>query len=652
MIRVLKLAFSGAGTSYSKALSSRSFQERLKQEQNLELLYSMDTDQGRALEIGTTSFAAAISSGVNEQEALKVVTDKSVECRATRATIHALGDSIIEKAIDCLPDKALELASSWKEFSAKEQLEGIDNLCSLVRGFVSSEEQNTSDIQGFFQSLTNENSVDVQPSTPELPRWHSWLKEKNDHVLPARFGKVGKSKIRPNCLGMVELILAFARKANVKAYLGTQLISATEAIQLKRSEIAAKILPYVGSAGTNFSDAYSEFLKAEIRYGELIRTGRPYWHGVVFLQIKDGFWIQVDPHSLEKFGVVFEDQTEVCRIDALLQKYSEVLPGLNLLARFEQLNNAVENVSAEFAKIQNELWPIQAALAKEQVDIESLITILQDSPLLDKLMRRIGRTVTHNEEKFTLREKAIMVLAKCVREHGLQYLIDTDAWISYREEQGLSIEQSTLDCYLEKPEMITAIIGADLSNYGKNNVPVLDWVMKHLIMDDPQCFEVLRKIPACLLNSAMKDLSLVQTRENTTHPGIEIGLPEYQIGVAVLGHLASNDPQIACQVENVLASHSSGQFRSLSQVVSLDDLSSNAERHARILQSQPTVLPAAEYAVRIFNQRKGASNGQETSCQNDEKTDQPNRRGQNARRYTRECQRHERSRRLVSQGRS
>lgn len=416
----------GCGVDFAQAVRSARYQELLESELSLAERFPVGTDQGTALRAGVRNMGMLLNSGKPEQEALAQAAALGCAPRSyeMRALIRLLGETVVAEAGKCLPQEAIDMAEQWKTAGAEEQIGIAGKLCHL---FIDEQQRRGQGSHPTFENVQRHLLENLEHN----------LDFTDERVLPRLYGKWGQGG-RPNCQGKTQMIIAFARLANAPVLAVSPVLSAHKL----KSEWQQVVLRRIKRdlIARNLMDAEPEFSEGILADEMRLRfeLNKPdFFHVGAALKLRDGRWVMVDPHVLT-WGV-FSDSYGMDRVEGLLAKYGEVVPGISIQAsdtespkrlqaeKMEELESLLdrsrrleEKLRAAgqdiFAVIQaySDFGEPEFAMKESGVDVETLRTALDpvqismmtflglDGPSLEMfvdpqgfLNRRIGVAVTY-----------------------------------------------------------------------------------------------------------------------------------------------------------------------------------------------------------------------------------------------------------------
>jgi len=306
----------GCGVTLQTVLRSKRYSALQKTNETLEDRHPSSTDVGVALRAGHMEFGRLINT-VGERQALigvKGITPDFGTDMGLRPLIQATGEHIIRAAGRCLTTDIRNMAKRWKNSIADQQIDICRALYYCLRS--------TS------QDSKGELTMEVLIRSMESHRMSNTHDARK--VLPEQYGTWNPDSCVANCQGKTQMLIAFARLAKARVIVAHPLKHAGQVINSIRHHIYEKVVADIATRGlTHLDKPFAESLKAG-RLDLLRRANYEYFHVCACIQVNDGRWVLIDPHGLN-FGVMGEEWN-MPEIVERLDRYSEVLPGLHLLA--------------------------------------------------------------------------------------------------------------------------------------------------------------------------------------------------------------------------------------------------------------------------------------------------------------------------------
>jgi hypothetical protein len=360
----------GCKSSLVEAISSGRFQQLAKVYANLEERFPPDTDEGIALRAGHLNMGKLLNTLPEAEAVLQAKTCVSTAGAGTdlRALVHCLGGSLVEAAEKCLPPPILELAQKWKTSDSDQQIEIARQLYFEFR----------SGTQGAHGPLT------MQSVHEKMDRK---LNEVHDEqsVLPGLYGMWDKEKCNANCQGKTQMLAAFGRLAGTRVLCASPIDHSRRGLEGARETMVREVIADLSQRGLEDADAeMAEGIRAS-RIEEHLNFEESFHIGVA-LELCDGRWILLDPHGLA-WGV-FPDVWELGNTYRTLEKYSAVLPGLQLIRHDHGRMEAIlEQRLNEGRDLLLRSRKMEAHLKANGKSIMDLVDAVKDSDDMDILLR-------------------------------------------------------------------------------------------------------------------------------------------------------------------------------------------------------------------------------------------------------------------------
>ena len=188
------------------------------------------------------------------------------------ATTQLLGEELIAEATSMLPLYLLKLADDWRNRPAESQLLILELLYQELEG-----------------SHQEDEKLEAQDDETQAP----------SRFLPAEFGPWPTGAVRPSCLGIGILLMAFAKRCGAPHWFAHVLFThhkATAELQLELVQPVRDFLytqlPAMAAKGElkSLDDAVSAALD------NLALVDSYLFHPALIIQISDGRWALIDPY--------------------------------------------------------------------------------------------------------------------------------------------------------------------------------------------------------------------------------------------------------------------------------------------------------------------------------------------------------------------
>jgi hypothetical protein len=373
ILDIFKRAFErGCGIQLSKILRTERYRKLAKSVKSLHQVYGPDTDRGIALRAGNLVMGQLLNNH-SETEALQMARSASPAfgCETKfRPLIQLLGESLVLAAGRCLPDHVIEMAGKWKDSGFDERMDIVRKLYFTFRSI----SQETGD-----RDLT----MDIA-----MQKLHdkTVFRTADDDCLPFIFGKWDPVKNIANCVGKTEMLTAFARLAGARVLTACPIISSHDCVDSAREKVFRLILADLSKRDLrNGCPQFEESLRAQSMMIEINRV-RQHFHSGVAIEVAEGKWVMLDPHGLD-WGPI-PDQWDMPGINATLEKYSSVVPGIHLFGHdhgesgqvIEKRLDIVRDLIARSVRMGE-------AIHDEAENIADVIRLVSDSDDLDVLLK-------------------------------------------------------------------------------------------------------------------------------------------------------------------------------------------------------------------------------------------------------------------------
>lgn len=442
-----------------------------------------------------------------------------------RTQIAFLGESIVRAAQKRLSKDLIEMAALWGKANTLQQQSMLRTLVETLRS------------KNYFR----------RPKNKKINwRLDDFRSQKDDsRVLPKKYGCRSKSK--PNCVGMAQLVCAFARLAGAKVYalMPYELTSLTLLRVRGKTQMAfAKLLNTTRSVKSQ--KLAKRYAKVGLR--NIKKADYPIMlHGSMAVQLRDGDWYLVDPN----FNTVtrLKRQSQFKREISRLELKSQALPSVSLLVENDQLGIEILAIQKHFQEICQIACELFELNRKRKLTMETILEILSQTKHLE--------TVT-----------------KC-----------------FTAKMDASISGSIRLCLEDILFWLRGLIG-------------------HKCRTKARALSELSRVVVCKMFRGLEDLFTDLDRRVDDMPAsfFELQSPEHFLACSVLAHIARNK---GCSqpVEEVLTHETNNQFRLFYLVLPFltGKLKPKDPRHLRvieILKAYPARLLSLEKLLQKGSDRK------------------------------------------------
>ncbi|MEI8328240.1 MAG: hypothetical protein WCG02_03845 [Candidatus Taylorbacteria bacterium] len=399
----------GCGTSLSKVLRSKRYEALSEAGKTIKARHDANSDTGVALRAGHMEFGRLINT-VGEQMALigakGIHPDLGLGIEL-RPLVQITGEKLVQAATRCLNPDIKDMAKQWKDSTADKQVEICRSLYDHLRS-TSQDSKGDLTMAVLMRSMESHEQSNV----------HEVRK-----VLPKQYGMWNPDSCVANCQGKTQMIIAFARLAKARVIVAHPLKHAGKVINSIRRHIYEKVVADIAKRGlTHLDKPFAESLHAG-RIDLLRRAADEYFHVCACIQIADGRWVLIDPHGLN-FGIMGEEWN-MPEIVERLDRYSEVLPGLHLLAtdkgRHERLmkmaDKRADELIARSVKLEQHL-----ATASNPIElIDALISSGEIRFMIESFSK-------HDQEKL---DKALTD-PEYIRMVAMTFVLGEDMWDPFK----------------------------------------------------------------------------------------------------------------------------------------------------------------------------------------------------------------------------
>lgn len=287
----------GCGISAKVLLSSDQFKAALEHERLLLRSHPPNTKRGAFLR--SDIFRVGASFNIRGQKLAKRRNPRCEHSLRERALLRLVGDSLVDAAVECLPENLRLNAPRWNALSSPKQI-------AMCRELY-------------------EATLSVESRNGEFTWQQDTFDQPISRILPRLYGKVGEGG-RPNCLGKAQLLAAFAKLAGAKAYGVTPVIGTYWNYRRHRGDIARRVLRAVRNAEIQLLPNHRRSLESIAEEGNVNPSGPSRFHLAVIFELQDGDWLLVDPNS-NVFGLV-PNPTKLRRKCQRLDWATRVSPGM------------------------------------------------------------------------------------------------------------------------------------------------------------------------------------------------------------------------------------------------------------------------------------------------------------------------------------
>jgi hypothetical protein len=383
-----------------------------------------------------------------------------------RPLVQITGEELVRAAADCLTQDIKGLAKKWQGSTADEQVD----ICRMLYYRLRSTSQNPKG------ELTMDVLVESIESNMRSNERHV------DKVLPRRYGMWNPDSCVANCQGKTQMLVAFAHLAGARVVTVHPLKHAGKVLNSLRGRIYEKIVGDMKKRNITHIDATFEESIRTGRLDLLRRASDEYFHVCVCIQVADGRWVLIDPHGLN-FGIM-GDGWGMSEITNKLDRYHEVLPGLNILAtdkgRHERMSKDMEVKTDE--------------LIARSVKLEKHLSTATDP--FDLIEALIG-------------------------SGELRYLVE-----SFSEHS-----QETLDTAFSDPDYVNAV--ASMLAFG-GPIDILGGIQESFLKR--RVHTIITAYHCLAMNGCNNELT-----DNGTlvHPECEFSHPEYSVAISAINSLVS-----------------------------------------------------------------------------------------------------------------
>lgn len=196
---------------------------------------------------------------------------------AEMAEMAYLGERLADRAFSNLPKKYRDAANRWSEMSDDERKTVLDQMMNELRSYVWAEARGQ--------------KVSRKPNKGE--------------ALPASYGSWTHGKMQPNCLGMVQMLIGFARATGAPHVMIDTLIqqdiSAMRSTFMALEEILRITIPFAGHSRIR------RVRKIILKYRQgllsvLANAGERAMHHALAIKISDD-WVVVDPYLKKHYAL-------------------------------------------------------------------------------------------------------------------------------------------------------------------------------------------------------------------------------------------------------------------------------------------------------------------------------------------------------------
>lgn len=376
-VETVELAlWEGCGKSLADAVNSATYTEAQRRQQQLTERYPPSSDEALALRTGHLEMGRLLNSrperdALNEARVLNLQEGHNPDIRALIVT---LGTMLIDAAGQCLPDEAIQMAADWRGADAAGQIEIARNMQELLK------------------SAWQAGGLRNEENFPRLA--YSWLEDRlfqpPDRFLPKRYRRwKTEGATDPNCIGKAQMLAAFAKMAGAKAYCMAPLMDIHDVHRKIYQELKWMVRQDATERNLLMDQELAHAIEVDDRYDWAQRGELPGFHVGIAIELRDGRFILVDPHSLN-WGV-FPEAWRMQDADRLLQKYVDVLPGLSIQVHDHGAAKTWrEKYIAEAHRLLTMSRELQAAFDATGGNPYAIIAAYQDSPYMDFVLQDIN----------------------------------------------------------------------------------------------------------------------------------------------------------------------------------------------------------------------------------------------------------------------
>jgi hypothetical protein len=306
----------GTGTTLEAVERTRSFRTRQKRRDQLERVYEPNTHRGAVLRLGPSVPGMSFAVDGERVSARQIVKfGRSVSYSPVKSRVDALVEELGERLIRCartaLSPEALEMAKLCRETKdASLQIQILGGMVEMAR---------------INRDARRREGPDYTPSQAHSTLDAAFEEHELKEFLPYSFSLLAPHEI-PNCLGSAIILAAWAREAGFKFYFGTEILNGLEPFLRFRIEAFNLLLGTLEGITSQEVRAVRQMLKRARLTDQVILIASRDWHHNVVVQLRDKRWYLLDP--LSNIGQVLPAEWQVGEADRVLTKYGEVAPGL------------------------------------------------------------------------------------------------------------------------------------------------------------------------------------------------------------------------------------------------------------------------------------------------------------------------------------
>jgi hypothetical protein len=226
----------------------------------------------------------------------RALLEPSVSDPYLTTLIEHVGDALLTAAFDCLPKGVTKRIERFATLDAEGQIRLIGKVFKAFR--------KATDL-----SREPDGESDETDLSYVLPEW--WLRRINlkypaQRVLPHQYGELGRNgQARPTCLGICLMLAAFARATGLPFLVANPIGDADIIICETRGRFSQAILDHMDHVGIERNDFRANMLQ-DVVTAETLKTSVEDFHYSVVIRVSDGRWVLLDPYR-KKRGVLSPD---------------------------------------------------------------------------------------------------------------------------------------------------------------------------------------------------------------------------------------------------------------------------------------------------------------------------------------------------------
>ncbi len=581
--KVLSIALQGCGIDPEVYRDSVTYKELLTEEALLRFRLLRGSDEWLAYRAGSLRFGSALHRRQpSDVLALSIARRmKALKQNPRRRTeIRYLGRAVLARAKKHLENNVLALwFSIWSVSSTEEQLNNLANITAFLREI----DQLQSTLLESLRSQRPENAL------PE-------------HYVPS--AKAPTEVPRPNCLGKAQLLAAFFRKAGLKVWAFSPVVTAQRSFKTAQAEIARSILDETSEENGGWNcerisaGSVAELLAIE-REAIALRELPAYQHTGLIVELTDGRLLMFDPNH-EISAILPPEQSGLSQALALAEKYREVTPGLTIPIQFPQFEHTLQRHKADFETLR-----VLAKKADQLVRVENrglldVVEWMAENPeVLEALrpLRSDDAAKAKEEDEFYFRMSPI-AKAIFVALRGAEITKRASSRLAEFQESYPKHSAATRE---EDLAVLAALSPEHIKDWDKGR----DFPELVAVDRAAPILDRLKVLASRILKAGLAPLQEFRdaTVATTPHPVIQLYADlEFALGVATLGHVGvttgrwksterSLVPESSClfRLHNHLLAHTQGR-RPTAQTL----------RTVEVLRSCSFPLPETEAILSAF----------------------------------------------------